>query len=97
MSAESDRRLTPTVTSLRKVTLPSADRKSAGQFGRQAQTVSLIDRLLTARRATGTGMESKLAELAELESKTRCLLETVLDEPGWERNLHCVPAAMCVR
>ncbi|SPO04283.1 uncharacterized protein DNG_06966 [Cephalotrichum gorgonifer] len=46
-------------------------------------------------RRTDISIESKVAELAELDIEIRCFLEAALSEVNWEHKLHCVPAAIC--
>lgn len=89
-----DHKPNPNPKKLLKVTLSSLDSTDTGHFGRQAQAVSLLDRLLTVMRLSDVNTETKLAEL---DAKIRSFLEAVLHERGWEYRLHCVPAAMCVR
>ena len=64
----------------------------AGHFGRLAQAVSLLDRLLVNIRR-----ENADAKLMELDNEIRGFLEGVLEDEDWKRNLHCLPAAICVR
>lgn len=87
----------PNLQALNQVTLSSLDAADAGQFGRQAQLVSLLDRLLFVMRITASNKASKLAELAELDSKVRSFLEMVMGELGWRQTLICVPVALCIR
>jgi len=87
----------PSLQALNQVTLSSMDATDAGQFGRQAQTISLLDRLLSVMRLTASNKETKLAELTELDSKVRSLLEVVMGELEWKQSLICVPVALCVR
>ncbi len=87
----------PNLQALNQVTLSSLDAADAGQFGRQAQSVSLLDRLLFVMRLTASSKKTKLAELAELDSKVRSFLEVVMGELEWRQKLICVPAALCFR
>ena len=48
-------------------------------------------------RLTASNKASKLAELAELDSKVRSFLEMVMGELGWRQTLICVPVALCIR
>lgn len=87
----------PNLQALNKVMLSSLDAADAGQFGRQAQLVSLLDRLLFVMRLVASNKETKLAELAELDSKIRSFLEVVIGELEWRQTLTCVLVALCVR
>ncbi|OCK73859.1 hypothetical protein K432DRAFT_430353 [Lepidopterella palustris CBS 459.81] len=90
----------PNLQALNQVTLSSlgaADAADAGQFGRQAQSVSLLDRLLFVMRLTANNKETKLAELAELDSKVRSFLQVVMGELEWSQAQSCVPVGLCVR
>ena len=82
---------------LTQATLSSLDASDIGQFGRQAQSVSLLDRLLFVMRLTVSNKETKLAELAELDNKIRSFLEVVMGELEWRQTLTCVHVALCVR
>ena len=82
---------------LNQVTLSSLDAADASQFGRQAQTVALLDRLLFVMRLTASNNETKLSELMELDSKVRNFLEVVLGELEGRQTLICVPVTLCVR
>ncbi|KAF2489840.1 hypothetical protein BU16DRAFT_495202 [Lophium mytilinum] len=79
------------------VTVSSLDAAYAGQFGRQAQSIYLLDRLLLIMRRTATTPDTKLAELAELDSRVRSFLELVMGEAEWRQTLSCVPVALCAR
>ena len=70
-TARLDSKPGPHLQALNQVTLSRLDAADAGQFGRQAQSVSLLDRLLFVMRLTASNKETKLAELAELDSKVR--------------------------
>ncbi len=48
-------------------------------------------------RLTASNKETKLAELTELDSKVRSVLEVVMGELEWKQSLICVPVALCVR
>lgn len=88
----------PNLQALNQVTLSSLDAADAGQFVRQAQSVLLLDRLLFVMRLPASNKETKLAELAELDSKVRRFLEVVMgDELERRKILICVPIALCVR
>jgi len=87
----------PNLQALNQVTLSSLDAMDAGQFGRQAQSVSLLDRLLFVMRLTASNKETKLAELAELDSKVRSFLEVVMGQLEWSQTPICDPVALCVR
>lgn len=84
----------PNLQALDQVTLSSLDAADASQCGRQAQTVSLLDRLLFVMRLTTSNKETKLAEL---DSKVRSFLEVVLGELEWRLTLICVPITLCIR
>lgn len=67
-------------------------------FGTQARVVSLLDRLLTALRHPGADTDADpVATLTGLDREIQESLRTVLSEWDWKSDLHCVPAAMCVR
>lgn len=87
----------PNSQALIQVTLSSLDAADAGQFGRQAQSVSLLDRLLFVLRLTASNKETKLAELAQLDSKVRSFLEVLMGELEWRQTLICIPIALCFR
>ena len=87
----------PNLQALNQVTLSSLDAADVSQFGRQAQSISLLDRLLFVTRLTSSNKENKLAELAELDSKVRSFLEVIMGELEWRAKLMCVPVALCVR
>ena len=87
----------PNVQVFNQVTLSSLDAADAVQFGRQAQSVSLLDRLLFVMRLTASNKETKLAELAELDSKVRSFLQVLMGEPEWTQKRMCVPVALCAR
>jgi hypothetical protein len=85
---------------LHQVTLSSLDNADAGRFGKQAQSVSILDRLLLTLRLTVSNKETKLAELAELDSTIRSFLKAVMGgELECRPSLHvtCIPVALCVR
>lgn len=92
-----DSKSEPNLQALNQATLSNVDSADAGQFGRQAQTVFLLDRLLFVMRLTTSNKETKLAGLAELDSKVRSLLEVVMAELEGRQTLICVPVALCVR
>lgn len=48
-------------------------------------------------RLTASNKESKLAQLAELDSKIRSFLEVVMAELEWSQTLICSYVALCVR
>ena len=77
------------------------DAADAGQFGRTAQAVSLLDRLLSVICLPTSNKETKtkLAELAELDSEVRTFLEVVMGELEWRQTPRgsCVSVALCVR
>lgn len=77
-----------------QVTLSSLDAADAGQFERQAQSVSLLDRLLFVLRLTTRSKETKLAEL---DSKVRSFLQVLMGELEWGQTLVCVPVVLCFR
>lgn len=87
----------PNVRNLHQGTFSSLPSLDAGHFGRQAQALALLDRLLTALHFPDSNPEAKLAELTDLDGKIRRFLESILEEGDWKHKLHCVPAAMCVR
>ena len=87
----------PDLQALNQVTLSSLDAADAGQFGRQAQSVSLLDRLLFVMYLTANNQDTKLVELAELDSKVRSFLEVIISEREWRQTLSSVPVALCVR
>lgn len=87
----------PNLQALNQVTLSSLDAADAGQFGWQTQSVSLLDRLLFVIRLTASDKETKLAELAELDSKIRGFFEVVMGQLEWRQTLICVYVALCVR
>ncbi len=82
---------------LNQVTLSSLDAADAGQFGRQAQSVSLLDRLLSIMRLPASDPDTKLVELCELDSKIRSFLEIVMGELESRQTLSCVPVTLCHR
>ncbi|EXJ86814.1 hypothetical protein A1O3_03768 [Capronia epimyces CBS 606.96] len=82
---------------LNQGTLPGLDAADAALFGRQAQSVFLLERLLFITRSTARNPEIKLAELTELDSKVRSFLEVLLNELDWWQTLVCVSTALCVR
>lgn len=55
-----------------------------------------MDRLLTTLRHTDADAETD-AKLAGLDREIQHSLKTILSDWDWQRDLHCVPAAMCVR
>ena len=69
----------------------------ADQFGRQAQLIFLLDRLLIIRRLAGSDNETKLTELTELDSKIRSFLSVVMDQLEWKQTRTCALVALCVR
>ena len=69
----------------------------AKRLGWQAQSVSLLDRLLSVMRVPASNKESKLAELAHLDSKIRSFLEVILGELERRQTLTCVHVALCIR
>ena len=69
----------------------------ADQFGRQAQLIFLLDRLLIIRRLAGSDNETKLTELTELDSKIRSFLSLVMDQLEWKQTRTCALVALCVR
>jgi len=86
-----DSKLGPNLQTLDQATLSSLDAVNVGQCGREAQLVSLLDRLLFVMHVTTSNKETKLAELAELDSNLRNFLEVAMGEP------FCAPVAFCVR
>lgn len=96
-SVELDSEPGPNLQGLNQVTLSSLDAADAGQFGRQAQSISLLDRLLFVMRLTASNKETKLAELAELDGEVRSFLEVVMGELEWRQTLTCVLVALCIR
>jgi hypothetical protein len=69
----------------------------AGQLGRQAQLIFLLDRLLIIKRLGGSDNETKLTELTELDSKIRSFLSVVMDELEWKQTRACALVALCIR
>lgn len=84
----------PNLQALNQVTLSSLDAVDASRFGRQAQLVSLLDRLLFVMRLTAGNKETKLAEL---DSKVRSFLEVVMGGLEGRQKLNCFPVALCFR
>jgi hypothetical protein len=67
----------------KSASLSSLHLSDISQFGKQAQAVSLLDRILRITRfATNNSRNTllKLTELAELDSKIRSLLMTIMEE-----------------
>jgi len=87
----------PNLQTFDEVILSSLDAAEVGEFRRQAQSISLLDRLLLVMRLTTVGKETKLAELAELDSKIRSFLEVVMGELDWRQTLICGHVALCIR
>ena len=87
----------PNLQALNQVISSSLDAADGGHFGLQAQSVFLLDRLLFVMRLTGSNKETKLAELADLDCKTRSFLETLTGELEWRQTLNCVHVALCHR
>ncbi|MCJ1389927.1 hypothetical protein MMC18_002784 [Xylographa bjoerkii] len=87
----------PILQALNQVTSSSLDAADTDQFGRQAQSVSLLDRLLFVMRLTASNKETKLAELAELDREIRRFLEVAMGELEWTQTPICVFVALCVR
>ena len=92
-----DSKLGPNLQASNQISLSNLDAADAGQFRRQAQSVSLLDRLLFVMRLTASNKETKLAELAELDSKIRSFLEVLMGELEWRQTLICVHVALCHR
>lgn len=84
----------PNPGKLHKATLLSPRTAAAPAFGWQARVVSLLDRLLAALRHTDAGTEAKLTVL---DGEIQDYLKAVLGQWNWSRNVHCVPASICVR
>ena len=80
-----------------QITLSSLDATDACQFERQVHSVALVDQLLSIMRITASNKESKVAELAELDSKVRSFLEVLMGEPRRSQRISCVPVALCIR
>ncbi len=87
----------PNLQAINRVTLSILDAANAGQFEQQAQSVSLLDRLLFIMRLTASDKEIKLAELAELDSKIRSFLKVIMGELEWRQTPICAFVALCVR
>ena len=79
------------------VKLSNMDAIDAGQFGRHAQAGSLLDQLLFIIHFTASNIESKFADIAELDKQIRSFLEVVIDEIEWKQTPNCVPVALCIR
>ena len=87
----------PNLQALNQLSSSSLDAADIGQFGRQAQLVGLLDRLLSAIRLPSSSKDTKLAMLTELDSKIRNCLEIVMNELEWWQTLSCALVALCVR
>ena len=96
-TTELDSQPGPNLRVLNEVTLSSLDATDVSEFRRQAQSISLLDRLLFIMRLTASDKETKLAELTELDSKIRSFLEVVMSELDWRQTLICGHVALCVR
>lgn len=97
LTAGLDSKPGPNLQSLSPLTLSSLHAADAGQFGRQAQSVSLLDGLLFVMRLTTSNKETKLAELEELDSKVRSFLEVMMGELEWKQTQNCMSFALCIR
>lgn len=86
----------PNLQTLNHVTLSSPDAAEAVHLGWQERLASLLDRLLFVIGLPDSNKETKLAELAELDSKIRNFLEIFMG--GLERqNTICAYVALCHR
>ena len=82
---------------LSQTALSSLKAAEAGQFGRQAQSVSLLDQLFSITRLPTSAKETKLAELGKLDSKVRSFLEVMMSDGEWRQTPICAPVALCFR
>lgn len=73
------------------------DAARADQFGRQAQLLSLLDRLLTIKRLPASDKESKLSQVAALDCKIRGFLGVVMAQLEWQQARTCALVSLCVR
>lgn len=80
-----------------KITVCNAEAPCAGQFGRLAQSASMLHRLLCLLRLTASNKTPKLMELAKLDSEIRSYLEMIMEESLSGPRRDCVPVALCVR
>lgn len=82
----------PNFQALHQITLSSLNAAGASRFGRQTQSVSLLDRLMSILGDTASNKESKLEKLATLETTVRNFDGVVMLELE-----NCTPVALCSR
>jgi hypothetical protein len=84
-------------TILSSATLSCMDATSISRFGRQAQAVFILDRVLSMSRVASKSSRTTFSELAEADGQIRGFLAVLMDDSQRKKIPLCTSVAICIR